>query len=125
MAYFSPKSMSRLETCHPDLVRLFVRVVQGWDCAVTCGFRGEADQNEAYANRRSKLRWPDSLHNQEPSLAVDVVPCDIVPLDWEDLDHFKRFRAYVLGVAEELKIEVETISWDYPHYQLKEHNGTT
>ena len=120
MPKFSVASLTNLETCHNDLIRLFMRVIEGWDCAVICGHRGEAAQNEAFAKGTSKLRWPDSLHNQLPSLAVDVVPTDITPLDWEDIEHFKRFRSFVLGVALGMGIEIETISWDYPHYQLKD-----
>lgn len=122
MPKFSVASLTHLETCHRDLLLLFMRVIDGWDCAVICGHRGEDSQNEAYTTGKSQRRWPDSLHNKVPSLAVDVVP---YPVDWEGIEDFKLFAMYVLGVAAGMGIKIEWGgSWpkfkDYPHYQLKD-----
>jgi peptidoglycan L-alanyl-D-glutamate endopeptidase CwlK len=44
------------------------------DISLICGHRGEAEQNEHFANGTSKLQWPDGNHNQYPSKAVDFQP---------------------------------------------------
>lgn len=117
-------SKRRLATAHSDLQRLFNEVADGVDrgecpgvadITILCGFRGEADQNKAFSEGHSKLRWPDSLHNKTPALAVDAAPW---PMNWLDVLSFKRLRAYVLKVAQRLGIGIEIIEWDFPHYQL-------
>ncbi len=60
-------------------------IVKDFDCAVLCGHRNEADQNEAFRNNSSTKKWPDSDHNELPSKAV--VP---FPVDWENLDRSYR-----------------------------------
>lgn len=122
MALFSETSKTRLQTAHPDLQRLFFDVIQGWDCAILCGHRDEADQAAACAKGNSGTPWPTSKHNSCPSLAVDVAP---YPVDWADIQRFKDFAAYVKGRAEALGI---AIRWggdfkslkDYDHFELVE-----
>lgn len=81
MPHFSERSASRLATCDPRLASLMLRVVEITDCTVLVGHRNQADQNEAYEAKRSKLQWPDSKHNGLPSKAVDIAPYPI-PKDW-------------------------------------------
>lgn len=101
MPQFSRLSKERLKSCHSDLQILFNRVIEDYDCSVICGHRGEEDQNEAYSNRASTKRWPDSKHNTEPSLAVDVSPYEFSGVDWGKTQS-ADFSGYVMGVANEL-----------------------
>ena len=130
MPRFSARSMERLETCHPELQRLFRVVVRGFDCTILCGHRGEAEQNKAFASGRSRLRWPNSKHNGRPSLSVDVAP---YPLAWGGTMRIYRFAGYVRGVAYGLGIRVRWGGdWDgdtdlsdqrfndLPHFELVE-----
>jgi len=103
MPSFNARSLSRLQTCHPELQRLFLSVVQGFDCTVLCGFRGRGDQEEAFRLGNTTKHWPDSLHNRVPAMAVDVAPW---PLDWGDRARFHVFGGYVLGTAASLGISV-------------------
>lgn len=96
MPQFSRQSAERLATCHPDLQDLFEEVVQHFDCTVLCGHRTEEDQDQKYLQGLSRKRWPDSKHNQQPSLAVDVAP---YPINWADHGRFRTFGGFVLGVA--------------------------
>ncbi len=128
MPQFSEQSRARLQTCHIDLQRLFGAVVKHFDCTVLCGYRGQAEQNESYQRGRSRLKYPHSLHNQKPSLAIDVAP---YPLDWKDRERFCLFAGYVLGAADRMGI---SIRWggdwnknmlvgdnrfdDLPHFEL-------
>ena len=96
MPNFSKTSLDRLATCDYRLQILFEEVVKHFDCTVICGHRGQAEQEAAYAARKSRARFGQSPHNFEPSRAVDVAP---YPIDWNDLDRFQFFGGFVLGVA--------------------------
>ncbi len=119
MPQFSPTSQERLATCHPDLIRLFNTVITLTDCSIICGHRDEAAQTAAYELGMSKLKWPNSKHNYTPSRATDVVP---YPLNWQDLEAFKRLALVVKNAATNLGILIEWGGdWtfrDMPHYQL-------
>lgn len=128
MCKFSERSKENLRECHPDLQLLFMRVISVFDCAVIEGFRSEAEQNKAYHAGKSKLKWPQSKHNQVPSRAVDVVP---YPVDWNDRERFVYMAGIVKGIASEMGI---SIRWggdwdsdndlndqsfhDLPHFEL-------
>jgi peptidoglycan L-alanyl-D-glutamate endopeptidase CwlK len=101
MRHFSTSSSAKLRTCHKDLQVLFNHVIQEYDCTIVCGHRGEEEQNEAFANGYSQLKWPQSKHNQDPSLAVDAVPYEVTGLDWGRLQS-AHFSGYVKGIADQL-----------------------
>ena len=129
MARFGRTSRRNLETCHPDLQKVFNKVIEKVDCSVLCGHRGEKEQNEAFKKGHSKVKFPKGRHNATPSNAVDVAP---YPIDWENLERFTLFAGYVLGIAESMGIELiwgndwdrdfdtsDTNFRDYPHFELK------
>ena len=130
MPSFSDLSSGRLDTCHPDLQRLFKRVVETYDCSVLEGHRGEAAQNKAVDKGNSQLRWPKGKHNRKPSVAVDVAP---YPVDWNSQNRFYHFAGYVKAMALEMGLLVrwggdwdddfdfEDQSFDdLPHWELLE-----
>lgn len=98
MPHYSPRSLSRLATCHRDLQTVFHAVIEHVDCSILEGHRPRADQDAAFARGQSKLRWPQSRHNQNPSRAIDAAPW---PIDWEDRDRFHLFGGIVLGIAKQ------------------------
>jgi len=101
MSTYSLTSKKRLETCHPDLQTLFFYVSLNYDNTIVCGHRGEQEQNEAYNSvpQRSQLKWPNSKHNSDPSLAVDAVPYEKNHLDWGKLQS-SFFAGYVKATAD-------------------------
>jgi len=99
MYKFSRISSERLATCHPDLQVLFNEVIKYFDCSVLCGHRGREEQEKAFSEGKSKLRFPQSKHNSTPSMAVDVAP---FPIDWNDLHRFYYFAGRVMGIADML-----------------------
>lgn len=121
MYKFSKISTERLNTCHPDLQKLFNEVIKIADCTIICGHRTEQEQQFVYEQGFSLLRFPDSNHNKVPSLAVDVMP---YPVNWTDYKRVHHFAGIVKGIAHSLKIG---IVWggdwrnfhDLPHYELK------
>lgn len=126
MYHFSEKSKKNLAECHGDLQTLFNYIIRYIDCTVTCGHRGQTEQDEAYANGFSKVKFPNSKHNKQPSLAADVVP---YPVDYSDTERFRWFGAMVKAVADIMLRTGEItnkIEWggdwewkDYPHFQIK------
>jgi peptidoglycan L-alanyl-D-glutamate endopeptidase CwlK len=134
MPQFSAKSLSQLATCHADLQTLFNEVVKYIDCTVTEGYRNEEAQNKAFAEGKSKLKWPNGNHNKNPSIAADVYP---YPIDMNDTRRFYYFAGFVKGIATKLIAEgkiTHDIRWggdwdsdndfkdntfnDFPHFEL-------
>lgn len=124
----STVSRDRLSTCHPDIIRLVNALTV--PVMVTCGHRGRAEQDAAFNGGQSKAAWPNSYHNQSPSLAVDLAPLTEskaqpgrLVIDWSDTKAFDDLAAKVKSKAIELGIP---IAWggdwrsfkDRPHYQL-------
>ena len=103
MPRFGKRSKKRLASCDERLIHLFEEVVKYFDCSVIQGHRGREDQNRAFDEGKSKLRYPDGKHNAVPSRAVDVAP---YPIDWEDRDRFHYFAGFVLGTARQMGIDV-------------------
>lgn len=134
MNKFSQKSLERLNTCHPDLQKVFNKVIENYDCTIICGHRGKDEQDEAVRLGKSKLQWPNSKHNQLLSLAVDVAP---YPINFENkhkkLARFYHFAGFFMATAETMGIKLRWGGdWDrdldfedqnfddLPHFELVE-----
>jgi len=133
MPTFGRASLRRLSECDDRIQLVLNEVIKTFDCSVLCGYRDEETQNELFRSGKSHVQWPDSRHNQHPSLAVDVVP---YPIDWNDRERFSYFAGYVMGVAEQKKIvfrwggdwnrdwKVRDNSFDdLPHFQLEDSDA--
>lgn len=103
MPAFSKSSLDRLATCHPKLQALMNEVIKYEDCVILCGHRGQAEQDQAFRDGKSKLKWPQGKHNTLPSNAVDIAP---YPLDWNDHLAFARLAGYVQAIADGMGIAV-------------------
>ena len=103
MPRFGSRSINRLKTCDQKLQELFYEVVKHFDCSIIEGNRGEERQNKAYADGKSKVKYPNGKHNKFPSVAVDVAP---YPIDWSDRDRFHYFGGFVLGVAKQMGMNI-------------------
>ena len=134
MPRFGTRSKNNLATCHPDLQRLLNEVIKHYDCSVICGHRTKEDQNKAYHEGRSKIKWPNGKHNSSPSMAVDVVPWFSTKpnIRWNDSKKFYHFAGYVLAVADQLGINLrwggdwdgdgelhDQTFMDLPHFELR------
>lgn len=144
MPQFSALSRQQLDTCHPQLQRLFTEVIKHFDCKVLEGKRTREQQALNVAKGVSKTM--DSKHVQPEgapedwkALAVDVAPS---PLKWpdrnsptytKDLARFYRFGGQVEGIAKELGIPLRWGGdWDsdqdlfdqhfddLPHFELRQ-----
>lgn len=120
MPSFSQRSLDYLESCHPNLQKVAHEAIKHFDFAVICGHRGKAAQDKAFAEKKSKVKWPDSKHNKTPSMAMDCVPH---PLDWNNIESFHEMAKHMKAAAKKLKI---TMRWggdfknffDGPHFEL-------
>lgn len=118
MPRFSLTSKSRLETCDRRLQLILHDAIEIVDFTVIQGHRNEADQNRAFAEGKSKLRWPHGNHNALPSRAVDVAPVyyDSTPgakVDWNDLIAFGRIAGVVQACAHRRGIKLRFgLDWD-------------
>ncbi len=128
MPTLSKTSSARLETCHPDIIAVCRELIKQYDFSVLEGHRGEKDQNKAYEEGSSHVRYPYSAHNKKPSLAVDIAP---YPIDWGNLARFREMVFRFDAVAAVLRARGEIQShfeygafWpnfkDYPHIEIKE-----
>ena len=130
MPNFGKKSQERLNTCDPRLVELFEEVVEHFDCSVIQGYRDEAEQNKAFEDGFSKLKYPKGSHNKYPSLAVDIAP---YPIDWKDRDRFHFFAGFVKGIASQMGLNIRWGGdWnsdthtkdnnfdDLPHFEIRD-----
>ena len=128
MPSFGKSSQDKLATCDPRLQKVFNEVIKYFDCTVIEGHRGEEAQNKAFAEGKSKLKYPQSKHNKIPSLAADVLP---YPIDWNDTNRMRYFAGFVVGIAATMGIklrwggdwnqntELKDNSFnDLPHFEL-------
>lgn len=130
MPKFSDHSKEILNTCHPDIQRVFHEVIKTIDCRAISGFRGEAEQNKLYYGGKSQVKYPNSYHNKMPhSMAIDIMP---YPIDWNDRERCTLFAGFVLGIADSMDIK---LTWggdwdrdfkvgdnkfdDFAHFQLE------
>lgn len=106
MPQFSDASNLKLNQCDERLQALFREVVKSYDCKVICGHRGQAEQDKAFAEGRSKLKYPQGKHNSIPSKAVDVGPyVTSKGLSWDNRQ-CTHFGGYVMGVASQMGIKI-------------------
>jgi peptidoglycan L-alanyl-D-glutamate endopeptidase CwlK len=103
MPKFSKVSQERLTSCHILLQKLFTKVVIFYDCVIVQGYRNQEDQDKAFAEGKSKLKYPQSKHNSNPSMAVDAAPFINGKIVWET-KQVLHFAGFVLGMAAEMGI---------------------
>lgn len=101
-------------------------------CNVLSGRRGKIEQNDLYANKKSKLKYPESKHNKLPSEALDLAP-DPIPDNWGAISwklipkkhrkqiqkeikercEFYNFNGYVKATADQIGVEItQGHDWD-------------
>lgn len=137
MATFGIKSKERLATCHTDIQKVMNEAIKHYDFTVLYGTRTAQEQFNLYKVGRKFVagKWvivgktvtnldgtiKKSNHNYTPSKAIDIAP---YPIDWDNLDRFKKLSEVVLKAAEAVGVKlVWGGNWkmrDYPHYEIAE-----
>jgi peptidoglycan LD-endopeptidase CwlK len=121
-----PVSKQKLSQAHEMLIEFVTELDKRVPLTVICGYRGEAEQQEAYLTGHSRAQFGESPHNFKPSLAVDIGPR---PLDWGDLKAFDKLISEARRLAEDMHLDLEFGAdfknlVDRPHIQIrnwKEH----
>ena len=131
MPQFSANSRQRLLTCDSRLIEVCSDAIQYFDFSVVFGHRSNEEQDRLYAQGRTApgeivthLRGGQSIHNTDPSRAVDLAPW--VPgrgIVWDDVGLFHELYGVILCCASRRGIEIEWGGhWrtfkDRPHFQV-------
>ena len=134
---FGNRSRQALAMVHPDLVKLCNKVLELglFDFGVTCGYRGQDEQDQLYFEGRSKVKWPNSKHNNKPSQAIDFVLYVNGKVDWDNRDSWYMAVGVFRGVAAMLGIKIrvggdfdgdfsttDQTFFDLPHIELLSKN---
>jgi len=101
------KSKRVYDTLDPRLQILVTRIRdEVCDVSLTSGYRDFMEQNALFEASASTLRWPDSKHNKNPSIAVDLQPYPYPtyePKLWGALGYIAG-RAYAIAAEEGFQI---------------------
>ena len=127
---FSKRSQEKLETCAPDLQLIMELAIHVYDFTVLEGHRSKDLQNMYYDQGKSKLKYPQSKHNQYPSKAIDIAPS---PINWNDRESFVYLAGIIKGIASNLGVKIrwggdwnmnnnlkDQTFFDLPHFELVE-----
>lgn len=137
MPSFSQKSLDKLHTCHPDIIRVMEIAIKHYDFTILYGTRSMEEQFSLFKQGRKLQngKWVKigatvtnidgvtklSMHNHNPSLAVDCAP---YPIDWNDLKRFKDMAEVIKQAAVTVGVSLQWGGdWikfvDYPHFEIK------
>ena len=101
MPQFNALSLERLRTADQRLQDVFDEAIKTRDITILCAYRNQDEQHEAFITGKSQKEWPNSLHNTQPSLAVDFAPYfPQVKIDWEDIPAFALLAGYLIRIGE-------------------------
>ena len=114
---FGKSSLSRLNTCHPDLIALceYVLELGLFDYGITEGHRDEDKQNEYFNSGASHVKWPESKHNTNPSRAFDFILWldGKATLEEKDLPSYYMAIGVFKVIAQNLGIKIKSGGdWD-------------
>jgi len=111
---YGTRSQNKLSTCHNALQIIAVEALAicPYDITIIHGWRGELVQDALYDSGASRVRFPDSKHNQsqdpdcaEPlktSDALDFAPWVNGGINWNDTHIFACVAGVFLSTAHDL-----------------------
>ena len=105
MNTFDEKSQKKLDTCHSELQKLFTEVNKFYRCDIIQGHKPRVSEFQKMQSDTSIEKFPYSKYNEEPSLAVNVMPIKYFK---NVRDRYFNFAGYVQATADTLEI---LISW--------------
>jgi len=115
-------SQSILASCHPDLIKVVMKVIETRPVVVTSGYRSGAKQQalENDASSYAQGAGNGSRHRKYPSWAVDMVPCN--DLHASSRAVMSNFAQYVLQVGNSLGVKLRWggnfSTYDPVHFDL-------
>ena len=128
MYKFGKSSLERLNNAHPKLQQILTKLIEIVDFSILCSYRSEEEQNDVFNKGLSKVQYPNSKHNSNPSRAVDII---MYPIDWNNIQNFYYLAGLVKGIAHSEGIKIRWGGdWDsdndfsdekfrdFPHFEL-------
>ena len=108
MRQFSDKEKEKLELVNPRLVSVVNEAAKEIDIFVVCGHRDQHDQDLAFAQGFSKVKFPNSKHNKSnyPNAKSDAVDLCPYPIDWNDHNKFYAIYRAMMNASQKLGIKV-------------------
>lgn len=107
------ESQAKLAECHPDLVKVVMKVIETRPVVITSGYRTSAKQAALESVK-------DSRHLKSPSWAMDMVPCN--NLSGTSRPVMDNFGSYVLQCANSLGVNLrwggQFAKYDPVHFDL-------
>ena len=92
------------------------------DFSVICTHRSRGDQDQAFMDGKSKVRWPNSKHNSMPSKAVDCVPYVNGKISWNAM-HCCCLAFMILTVAKKIGINIRWGgNWDMDYEPITDQD---
>lgn len=104
MFKYSKRSKKNLNECDKYLQLILKKLIKVFNHSVICGYRGMEEQNKAFKSGNSQLKFPHSMHNSMPSLAVDIIP---YPEGYKDRDKLYYQAGMFMGIASVYGIKVK------------------
>lgn len=123
----------KINTCHPDLIRVYNRAKKeatSIEFTCICGHRTKEEQDKAFDEGKSKLKFPNGKHNKSPSWAMDLAPIQDGKINWNDILGFRKLAALILECAKKENVKIRWGGdWnmnniddekfkDLPHFEL-------
>jgi hypothetical protein len=123
VASFGAKSRRCRDECDPALISVLDEAIKHYDFSCVWGFRDMEQQNRAFNEGKSTVRWPNSNHNSTPSRAFDVIPYPD-GFGAEDSEFYK-LATYILASAAQLGVPIRwgghwTNLKDLAHFELED-----
>jgi hypothetical protein len=108
MSYeYSTKSLELLDTCHPDIQKVFFFAIQSYNITIISGWRKKEEQDELFRTGKSLQPWPQSKHNftsawgKPASKAVDfaIWHPEEPHIHWQDGPSQMHIAGVILGIG--------------------------
>lgn len=129
MYKYSKKSLERLETCHPDIQKVFKEAIKYLDLTIIEGVRTKETQEEYVRTGRSKTMNSKHLKQADGySHAVDVM---LHKIEWDNWNRNYMVVGFIRGIAAMQGVELRCgADWDgdwttkdqsfhdLPHFEL-------
>ena len=121
------RSSNERATLHSVLQTVVDRALElsPFDLVIVHGYRNEQQQNRAYALGNTTKRWPDSLHNTFPTIAVDLAPWVNGEIPWDRPALFQIMTGCMFAAAKDLSVDLRwggdwDSDWDLAEHRLQD-----
>lgn len=98
MYKYSQKSLTKLNTCHPDIQKIFKKAIQFIDITILEGQRSMERQEELVRTGMSQTM--NSKHLKQDDGWSHAVDAALWPVDWNDKDRFVYLGGFIIALAE-------------------------